>query len=299
MSTIKSINDLFSEELKVTPLTGEQVQEFRLIRCGVLDPTSGKLANPAGHGLASRDMIKDPWGLGDIEIQNIVSHKAITEVGRPTIYDPVIEPVMFPSTGSVFCGADDLAKFFYLKRQNGNRDNPYRIRKRPAVYYEVNHAKEVKLEKDKFEYKRIAFNIIAEADPKELLSIAYAINQRDVDFLKVDMNQKGDALTTSLNQIAEKYPSEVIKVSDNDRAKLTVYVDEAVAKNMIMFIDHPEKRLWKWMRAAGSKGKQNIVTIEPGNSASKGLVDFLLQVEGAEHKAELLKRSVKESPVLA
>lgn len=288
---MKNINEVMHKDLFVPQLKEGEVKEFRLIRAGMIDVRTGKPISPEGHTIPGIEMLR--YKGEEVRILNITGAKPIVRPGQETIYDPEFEPVRFPSTGSIYCGVDDFNRMAFMLRSVYNRDNKFRGRSRYSpIYYEVDHQRDAQVKVDNFEYRRLAMNIVAEATEKEMFDIAFAMGKEHN--VVIDLNAKGAVLKGAIAQIAESHPAEFIMSSTDESAKMRLTVDKAIAETSIMFDPHPEKRIWTWRRAAGEKGPKNIVKIETGNDPVRGLVDFLGEKEGSEHKAEMLTRINKE-----
>lgn len=288
---MKNINEVLPKELQVVSLGEGEVKEFRLIRAGMIDIRTGKPISPEGHTLPGEEVIKHKGE--SFRILNITGAKAISEPGKVTVYDPTFEPIRFPSTGSIYCGQDDLDKMAFMLRSVYNRDNKFRGRsKYSPVYYEVDHKRDAQVKVDNFEYRRLAMNIVAEATEKELFDIAFVMTKEHN--VGIDLNAKGSVLKAAVGNVAEAQPENFIMASKDESAKMRVTVDRAIAQDAILFDAHEEKRAWTWRRASGEKGPKNIVKIEKGNDPVRGLVDFLMEKEGSEHRAEMLTRINKE-----
>lgn len=288
-----SINDLLSKELYVEPLKENETASFRLIRAGFMDPMTGKPASPSGHSIPGLEVIFDKVKKANVRIMNIKEFVP-TQVNGQTIYEPKAAGVYFGGSSTITCTVNENDQYLFLKRTSYNRDNPFRSKKYPPIFFEVNVEKDAQVNVSNTEYKRLALNIVADSNDKELISIAYALNEAKQIGVTIDMNQKGPKLRAAMNNVAESYSEQLILASEDDDSKLRIWIDRAISDVVIMFDPHESKRQWIWLRDEKSKAKKSIVKITEGNDPIKGLIDYLLSADGSEHKAELVTRVAKE-----
>jgi hypothetical protein len=291
-----SINEILSDELKVTPLREGERVEFRLVLFGQYSPILEGPNAPAGRGLAARCDILDPFDKKNPvkQIMNIKSLRPIMTMGQQTGYEPLGEMIMFPASGGIICGHNDNNKYMYLKRHNKNRDNPWRNRLKEAVFFEVNEQKEMKKANDLFEYKATAGYELVKASDSQIAVIASRFNDSIGKFnrnLRLDISKDNGSLRKSLQMLSVSNPAELLLAMDVDELVARVMADTAVDQRWMLFNDHSEKMCWEWLRKPGEAGGRKIVEVkDPADDAFKSLATFLTTKEGSTHFAELKVR---------
>ena len=266
---------------------------FRLIRANSVDPTSNRIVTPSAHILPGKDMIKDPYDKRQKNklIRNIVGYNPVAaKPGQDPALDPIEDYFRFDSSGEVIVQPGDLDKWLFAKLHNKNRDNPNRNVLKPAVFYEVNEAKELTAANNSFMFRHLASSIVIDAgeDPDLLHEIGLKVRALYPAY-QVDVNVDAEKLIGSLVAIAESNPAHVILSVKEPNSLARLLAEEAVKRRTIFFDDHEEKLQWNWRRGTFDKGKKIIVKLEAGNTPIKGLVDFLTSKDGSEHFAELKK----------
>lgn len=293
---MQSINDILSDELKVTPLReGEQV-EFRLILFGKYNPQLKGPNAPALRGLAGRCDINDPFDKARPikQIVNIESLQPVVLPGQQQSFNIVTAPIMFPASGGIICTHLDNNKYMYLKRHNKNIDNPYRNKRKEAVFFEVDEKKDLKKQNALFEYKALSGYELVKATDAQIAQIALNFNKLSKNHnksLQIDISQSTESILKNLQALSQTNPAELILSMEIDELVARVMVDMAVDQRWILFDSHPEKNRWIWMRTPGQKGAQNILEVDPAQTdINKALATFLTTEKGSIHFAELKMR---------
>jgi len=295
---MNSINDILSEGLQVKPLEGDQKQEFRLAIFGTIDPITEQPCRKPGYTLAGIDRIMDALdkkspGMNKL-IYNIKDFKPIRMQNGETIMQPEPGYVTFDGSGIIICTPESNDLYIYLKRHNKNRDNPYRNRKKPVIFYEVDEKRDLMVAKNSFEYKIHAGGHLLSADDNELSTLAYRLNALKKPDLSIPTNLRGGLLRNFLQPFSQTHPELILLFSGSEEQQARVIIDYAIQHQWILFSDHEDIRTWVWMRNAGKPGKVNIVKVEPGDDPRKFLMSFLITREGSQHFAELRKRHSEE-----
>lgn len=291
-TSMTSINEILSDELKVTPLREGETAEFRLIMFGQYNPQLEGPLSPALRSLAGRCDINDPFDKTrpTKQIANIDAVVPIVIPGQAQSYKIQVAPVIFPASGGIICNHQMNNLYMYLKRHNKNADNPYRNTRKEKVFFEVNEKKELELQNNLFEYKTIAGFQLVKATDQEIFLIAERFNkltERHNRALRVDVTLSNDSIRKNLQNISQTNPAELILATDVEDYVARVMIDTAIDQRWIIFDSHPEKLRWEWMRKPLEKGAKIITKIDEGADPKKSLAAFLTTKEGSIHFAEL------------
>jgi hypothetical protein len=296
MSTTINILNIISPQLKESlgiedSIPEGEYREFRLLRAGVVDPSSSKkTATPQMHGYPGKAMIHDPFdkNVKDKLIMNITGYRPVSgEPGKPTVMDPQIGYVKFDSSGSIKCLPQDYNLYLFLMCDNRNRDNQYRKTNKAPLYYLVDEKKEIAGKNNSFAYKVLAGSLLTDITDEQIAEYALKVQRAYAHKYKFDFTLEAEKLLASLNAIADKDPLDIILSIKEDNTYARVVADDAIARRVIFFDDHEDVRIYKWKRTPGEKGKVNIVKAEQGAKPINTLVSFLVSKEGSEHYAEL------------
>lgn len=266
--------------------------EFRLVRAGMIDPSSTKkLATPAAHILPGRDMIRDPYDpkIKNKLIRNIVGYNPVAQrPGEKPALEAIEDFLRFDSSGSVWIQPGEIDQWLYCKLYNKNRDNLNRNPNKAIVFYEVNEEKELVTLNNNSVLEYLASALIFNADPGDLQEIAQKVKNIYEQY-QFDVMLENEKLIQTMISIAKSNPSHIILAAREPSSLARLLADQAVHRRAIIFDDNAEKLQWFWKRSQGEKGKKIIVKLAPGNSPIKGLVDYLISADGSEHFAELKK----------
>lgn len=288
------ISKELAEELDLNRTLGEnEVIEFRHIRAGRVDPNSSKgFSTPTAHILPGKDLIVDKYDKKHRQklVMNIVDYRPVQEVGKPLIMDPVDGSVKFGPSGSIFCTANDMNQFLFMRIMNKNGSNPNRIKTKPVVFTEVNEVKELSIKNSYFDYRALASGVILKAEERGdegIIDIATKILRTYPQHYSFDIKSDVKKLKASIAHVAETQPLDFIMAVKEPMSYARVLVDDAIDNKRIFFDDHTEKQAWCWKRNSIEKGKKVIVKVEGEKNPLKGLIDFLQTKEGSEHMFEL------------
>jgi hypothetical protein len=292
---MNNINEILSDDLKIPPLVGDEKKEFRLAIFGTIDPITEQPVRKPGYTLAGIDRIIDHGDNNNQKlIFNIVDYEPIKMPGGNTVMQPKPGYLTFDGSGIIICTALDNDKYFYLKRHNKNRDNPFRNRKKPIIFYEVNEERDIKISRNSFEYRIHAGGFILQAEERELLDLAGRLNAARRRDINIPSSLRGESLRQVLQPLSQTHPELVLLFSGNEELVARVIVDYAILNQWIIFNDHAEVMTWNWMRTPGKSGKVSIVKVESGDDPRKFLVSYIITKAGSMHYAELRQKHMKE-----
>jgi hypothetical protein len=291
-ASMESLNDILSPPLQVPPLEGDQKAEFRLCIFGAVDPITGEPVRKPLYGLSSQDRIRDQ---GKSKV--IMNIKDLLPVQLPTggtKMEPQPGMVYFDHTGIIICTQFSNDLYYYLKRHNKNKDNPYRDPTKTAVFYEVNEKRDLAIQEMAFEYKMFAGGYILQADQAGLNKLVSNLNQSGRQELAIDPSLTGMNLRRRLEPLTQQFASEILLFSGHTDHMMTVVVDYAITNNWIIYNDHEEVQSWLWSalkkpnaKKVGKKDERHIVTVPAGDDPRKFLKGFLIDANGSSHYAEL------------
>lgn len=289
------ITKKLADELELKPLGENEVVEFRLKRAGKVNPYSTrKTSSPQGHILPGKEMIQDKHDLKQRMklIQNIVGYNPIQEPGKSVIMNPVEGYVKFGPSGSIFVTLNNPeVDYLFMKLHNKNESNPNRINTKPVVFYEVNETKELTLKNNVFDYRALAAQALLYASDSQVIEIARKIQRAYPAHYVFDFASDISKIKASVAHVAEKQPIDFIKAVKEPLSYTRLVIDNAVARKLIFFDDHVEKRAWTWKKDVAVKKTRVIVKLDSSNDENplKSLVDFLQTAEGNEHRLELVQ----------
>lgn len=290
---MESLNEILSPDLQVKPLEGDEKAEFRLCIFGSVDPITGEPVRKPLYGLASQDRIRD-HGKSKV-IMNIKDLLPVPLPQGGTKMEPQPGMVYFDQSGVIICTQYSNDLYVYLKRQNKNRDNPYRDPSKSAVFYEVDDKRDMAVLEMSFEYKMFAGGYIIQADKAALSTLVTNLNESGIKDLQIDSSLQGMNLRRRLEPLTQQYASEILLYSGNTEHMMRVVIDHAIVKNWIIFNDHEEAQSWQWSAlkkpdvkvVKGRKSERHIVNVPAGDDPRKFLQSYFADATGSAHYAEL------------
>ncbi len=291
-----NITDVLSEKTlekyKIKPLQPGETKEFVLSNAGVWDPSSNRIVSPQGWGTPGQCMVKDEFDKKNSVklILNITGYTPVKGENGVTFMNPEVAYLRFGPTGRKVCTHENNNEYLFLKLHNKNRDNKNRMTSAEVRYYEVDEARDAKIQKGNFEYKTMAAVLLMDSSLEVCFKIAYAVNKKPAYGVTIDLNKGEDYIRTALQPVVEKFATDFIRMHGDARSNLRLMLDAAIAELIIVFNEHEESRDWSWQRALGAKGPKKICKVDVGNKPVEALIDFLLSVEGGNHLAELKQR---------
>lgn len=292
---MRTINEILSKEMRVEPLKEGETREFVLIRAGIFSPNTNKPAIPRGHLLPGQAPVVDPFDkiTRTKLIQNVVAWDPITKPGEKTTFNPIIQPVNFPSTGRLIVTSDQPDLYAFLVRHPKNRDNPFRkYTGKDVVFFEVDDVRDAKAVRNNFKFETLASVILMgmDDDITRLVALASKVNSELVFGTRINLNLGVDQLTQALSMAIKTNARKFIMLSENEEGIISVMVDDLIKEGSIVFDEKKKEYFW-----SGNK-KQAIC--KAVSKPEKDLVAFLISDEGSKEMA-LVRQSFERinSPV--
>jgi hypothetical protein len=237
---------------------------------------------PAAHIFAPQMYFSDPGNKNKrLLIQNIVGYEPKETDRGDRIDKPIIEYFRFGSTGSMILKMGEEDQIYFGRVHNKNSTNPHRDKKAPAIFYEVDEKKEISLAGNILVYKRMALNMVSDADDEMLLDFAkkisrsgrYKFDLEDIDKLKLQLEQTADSKSIDfLAGVRE------------EKSYARLVVDHLEASKHILFDSHPGQLAWKFRFRPGNKSDV-IFKVTAEKVAKKELLEYLLSADGKGNKS--------------
>lgn len=278
------LNRLVSEPLKVRPLMDDETATYKLVIADYID-LSRKDSNDRplpvnpSRSLHHTCKIIDPLSKQKVLIRNITGYQLVTLPDGQEQRKPVVERFKFGKGGIVTVTSDQFETYAWLERHNGNRDNPFRDRTKPAVFYRINAIKKANLALENDYILVDALNWIRNADLVKMKSMYASLKEyapgtiRDIDPSSPATLKKG------LFDYTKQNPVIAMKASDDKEVKFKIAVMEAEHFNIVIFeegneIDIP--RQWRFMDSKMTK----ICDVDVGEHKIDGLIKHFKSKNG-------------------
>lgn len=274
-------NKVVSAPMQVKPLKHDQNAVYRLIECDEVDRSrvdeeTGKprACQPRRSLFGGRKdgtggvNIFDPINRETYILQNVTGKRFEMVAGQRKEV-PTIDRVTFERNGTKSIDSTQNGTYIFMERHPGNRDNPFRDKKKKPTFYRVNVNKVINQENEKFMIMTETMAHIKNADLAELKSI---YSKLDSGFKREINPATMEGLRRDLWRLAQKEPVVVMRCSNDKDVKMRIQMMDAEFYNIITFIDNSETaesdRTWIF-----SDGKK-ICQIDLADNKIEGLIKF-------------------------
>lgn len=273
------INEMLSPQLRVPDLKPGEMVKFRLLKKGEIDPQTGFPYTLADYWMQGKEMIFDPYNKKNknVLILNAVGFAPVTMPDHTTKYDPRVEYIKWDSTGEKLLGEDAFETICFLRRSNKNKSNPFRNKRRKALFEEIN---ERVILATKFNDENLDLDArlyVRDCDWDELKGIAMNLK------MNVD-NDKLDALRINLMEMVRKDPRGVMLASSNKKMKVKIQVMDAERYEILIF-DHTT-RSWFYKEKLTDKP---LCQVDLDKDKLEGILDFFKTPAGQAEYARFSK----------
>lgn len=278
------LNNLVSEPLKVRPLGDDETAVYKLIIADYVD-LSRKDSNDKplkvnpGRSLHHTCKITDPVNKQKVLIRNITGYQLVTLPDGQEQRKPVVERLRFSKGGIVSIRSDQFETYAWMERHNGNRDNPFRDRSKPAIFYRVNAIKKANLALENDYILVDALNWVRDADLTQLKAMYISLKEYQPSAIR-DIDPSSPAtLKKGLFDFTKSNPFVAMKASDDKEVKFKIAVMEAEHFNILAFeegndIDIP--RQWRFIDRQMTK----ICDVDVGEHKIDGLIKHFKSKNG-------------------
>lgn len=213
-------------------------------------------------------------------IRNITGYTNVELENGQDQRKPTFARFIFGKGGLATVGADQYETYAWLERHNGNRDNPFREKGKPAIFYRVNAIKRANLELENDYILVDALNYVREADLIKIKAMYEGLKQlspasiRDIDASNPATLKKG------IFDYAKQNPILAMKASENKEVKFKIAIMEAEHFNVIMFDegneDAKQGRQWRFV----DRDMTKICDVELAEHKIDGLAKHFRTKEG-------------------
>lgn len=290
------INRLVSEPLKITELKDGESAIYRLVIADYkdlsrLDQKDKPLNSSPGRKMSGTTTIYDPVTKKKIKIRNIESYRTIvTEFGEKEV--PVVKRFHFPKGGQVSVIAEQRETYAWLERHDGNRDNPFRDRSKPVLFYRVNNAKQAI--KD-MENNLVLMDALEYVNKADFIKLKMIYENMDKSAKQRCNPGSFETLKRDIFNYTKEYPILVMKCIDSkvddtaNTVKLKIQMMEAEHFNIIKFDDGDNgvvERGWYFIDAKMSQ----ICEVELAVHKIDGLIEHFKTEEGKVNYKKVMER---------
>lgn len=281
------INRLFknSPALLVPALKEDEVAVYKLIAADIKDlsrrdDNNNPIPGKPGRKLHHTVKVNDPVTRKQYNIRNITGYTIETLPGGQERDKPKLERFLFRPGGATMVKADQQETYAWLERHNGNRDNPFRDKTRPAVFYRVN-PKRTAIKELENDYILVdALNYVRDASLTQLKTMYSKLAKT----IKLDINaDSAETLKRGLFEYTKNNPILAMKAGDDRQTRLKIQIMEAEYFNIIMFDEGDDevkgaKRQWRFV----DKKMTPICEVELATPKIDGLIEYFEATEEAK-----------------
>lgn len=209
---------------------------------------------------------EDPYKRNKI-IKNVTGTELKQKDGRATLEDKV-EDIEFVNSVCVV-RSNEPGKYLFLERSNYNKSNPFRDKKKPAVWEAVEGEKEIAEILAIEEIKDDAILILRGMNVQEMQACAKGLGVVSID------KKTSDELRWDLRQKALKDPKEFIMKSKNAKAIRRLQIADAKLYKIIAFDE--DSGNWIWPSEKDDKRVVCSVPVGRKDSPEDFLDEFLVE----------------------
>jgi hypothetical protein len=282
------LNKLVSEPLRVMPLRDDEKAIYKLVIADFVDTSRTDMQGKPLQVNPSRLMhhtckITDPISKQKVLIRNITGYTNVVLPNGEDQRKPVVAKFKFEKGGIQTVDSNQFETYAWMERHNGNRDNPFRDKSKPAVFYRVNSVKKANLELENDYILVDALNYIRNSDLLQLKSMYAGLKEispasiRDIDATNPATLKKG------LFDYTKQNPILAMKASESSEVKFKIAIMEAEHFNVIMFDegneDADQNRQWRFVDSNMAK----ICDIDVAEHKIDGLGKHFKTKEGYQH----------------
>lgn len=280
------VNEVLSEEMRVKPLKPGEAARFRLLTVGLKDIGREIPSVPESYMLSDMETVYDPIAKQPVLIGNVVSLAGIRENGGRIKLEHGV-PMMAQHTEKILFDkgyytvtAEKNDTYAFLMRSKKNLTNTFRPRNMKAIFELVSDKKDVSdaLMIEDMQWK--AGDIVRHAEWVELQAMRVKLNKSPDAKLHITTEDL-QGMKLQLIRLAKSHPKQLIIASNDQPAKKTVHVYEAVNFNVLIY-EEP-----KWFLNIRDKF-QEIHSVPPDEEKTESLVTFFQKEEGSGIHAKVV-----------
>jgi hypothetical protein len=273
-------NEVLSEGMKVPPLKEGEIKMFKLSNHGKIkvgkDSKGNPIYNQRSQVLVGETAVYDRYDKRMKLIGNVVSSAKVEgKEGEETRFKLVTAPIYFPKNGVIMVNHEKNDLYAYLMRMNENGSNPFRDKRKRAIFEVVDEQKKIKRQLVSDEIELEARILVKDADTDMVKLIAKGVGS-------IDLDSSIETIKANLTSLAKKDPVSVIKASSDVGLKAIIAVNEGTDLLYIKFDDSPDQRKWYWM-----SDYSDIISVEVGDDPVKTLAEWLASDKGIESYRKL------------
>lgn len=277
------INRLFknSPALLVPLLKEGEFAMYKLIAADLKDisrkdDNGNIIPGKPGRKMHHTVKINDPVTRKQYNIRNIVGYTVETLPGGAERDKPKLERFLFKKGGATMIGPDQQETYAWLERHNGNRDNPFRDKNRPAVFYRVNPKKSAIKDMENNDILLDALNYVRDASITTLKAMYEKLSKAAK--MNIDASS-AETLKRGIFEYTKNNPILAMKAGDDKATRLKIQLMEAEYFNIIMFDEGDDeigaKRQWRMV----DKKMTPICEVDLAIPKLDGLIEYLQSSE--------------------